>query len=679
MSRLALKVLGEFEIRDGAGRLVTVKARKNRALLAVLALSPSCSMTRERMAGLLWSDRGEAQARSSLRQALVALRKDLPDAGTSLLVIGDERVKLVPEHIEVDALQLRQLGVGRDAETLRRASALYRGALLTDCTITDPAFESWLADERRRLRDLAVGVLDKLFDHETGATRIDVAQRLVDLDPSRELSYRRLMLAYVEVGERTLALRQYETLRDMLRDELDAAPEPETEALRRRLLKNMPGNATMGLTDIRGAPLETLGLSEEVGPRSLADSKAPGDERPVIAVLPFDVFGGDSLLEEFSNGLTEDIITALSHVKAMRVIARNTTFAFKGRASDIRRIAEEVGARYVLEGSVRRSGELLRVSGQLIEATNGHHVWADRIDRRAADIFEKQDEITASIVASVQSQVIHNEGRFAALGAGPDARSPQLLAQAWQKLLILSAPSLASCQSLTKAALALDGRSALADRMMAVALYHQAYMGYVPWTLELIKDVFRHAQASVEADDADEYCHWAMAIAHLLRKEHDLSLASLARALEINPNCSLVIGSTGTVLAWAGQAEASIERNELALKLNRQDPSNFFRYFGLALAHYMAGRYTRALECARIVRQTRTDWWLGQMVVAASLGQLHGKKEAQSSVEDLQHSQPNFASMFAMLPFARFQDRDHFALGLEKAGFVQNDMTVRGP
>ena len=209
----------------------------------------------------------------------------------------------------------------------------------------------------------------------------------------------------------------------------------------------------------------------------------------------------------------------------------------------------------------------------------------------------------------------------------------------------------------------------MAHRMVAVALYHQMYMGFIPWTELTVDDVYAHGKLSVESEDTDEYSHWAMACAHLLRTQHERALASLRRALEINPNCSLAHGSIGTVLAWAGQHDASVASNEFALRINPQDPSTFFRHFGLALAHYLASRYERSLVHASAVLQMRPSWWLGQIIYAASCAQIGRRDEARPILDELMRVRPRMtASSLGILPHAHPQDRKHLLDGLRLAG-----------
>ena len=541
MAALQINLLGAFEARDAGGQALAVGARKSRALIAALALSPQSAMARESLASLLWSDRGEEQARSSLRQAIAGLRKDFATAGLPLIAESSGRLSLDLDHVEIDAIAFQREATSVDVEALGRAAALYRGDLLADTYVDDPEFDRWLAAERLRLADIAIVVLERLAAHRTGAAQIELTKRLVALNPLREASHRLLMQAYAAVGENGLALKQYEVCRDTLKSDLGVAPGEETEALRQQLLRK----------SVEYQPAESPRISTASEPPTAMNGK------PAMAVLPFSLMGGGDDMEEFADGLTEDITTGLARISSLRVIARNTMFTYKRRPVDIRSLGRELGANYVLEGSVRRSGKRIRVSAQLIEAASGHHVWAEQIDRAGVDTLALQDEITQAIAASVQTQVILNEGKTAkSAAATPSDRVAVLLARSWQRFLGLTADSLAEAKGLAERALHLDDRNGTAHRMVAAAIYHQVYMGFVPWRGQTLAELYAHAKTSIEGDDADEYCHWAMTCAHLLRKHHDRALASLRRALEINPNCSLVHGSMGTVLAWAGEAES---------------------------------------------------------------------------------------------------------------------------
>ncbi len=326
------------------------------------------------------------------------------------------------------------------------------------------------------------------------------------------------------------------------------------------------------------------------------------------------------------------------------------------------------GARYILEGSVRSSAKMIRVTAHLIDGKNQLGIWAEQIDREGCDAaFNPQDDVARSIIASVQTQIILSEDRPNAADGSAD-RAPRLLARAWLRFMGLTEESLADCLRLAERALECDPRSGKAHRLRAVALYHPTYMGFVPWTKNTIDALHKHAKIAIESDEADEYCHWAMECAQLLRSEHELAAASLRRAREINPNCSLAIGSMGTVLAWSGHYDASVQSNELALRLDPQDPSNFFRHFGLALAHYLAGRYEKAVAHARMAVQSRPGWGLAKMIYAASLAQSTRPNEAANVLSDFPLAGGKKGMAFlGVLPFAKKSDRDHLEEGLREA------------
>ena len=198
---IRLGLLGTVSLTLGDGREIEISSKKNRALLAFLALAPGHQATRERLCGLLWSDRGEEQARGSLRQSLAVLRKELGEADTLMLNTHDDVVALRPAALSIDAVEIAQLSATNDVESLRRGAALWRGELLADTTIKDQGFEDWVSAERRRLVTVAIALFEKLCAVEEGQAAIDAARRLVEFDPLREASQRALIRALAAAGE----------------------------------------------------------------------------------------------------------------------------------------------------------------------------------------------------------------------------------------------------------------------------------------------------------------------------------------------------------------------------------------------------------------------------------------------------------------------------------------------
>jgi len=422
--------------------------------------------------------------------------------------------------------------------------------------------------------------------------------------------------------------------------------------------QNVPGAGTTSAT------------SAEVAPSPAA---LPLSGRPSVAVFPFEAMAGDPELESFADGLTEDIITGLSRIRALWVIAPHTMITYKGRSIDVRVVGKELGVQYVISGSVRKAGGRIRMTAQLIETETGYHIWAAKIDRASAGLLELQDDLTQCVVASVQVQLIVSEGKAVAGNAKPATRVGDLLARSRERLYQATAGGLRDLISLTEKALALDPTNGEACRLYAAGMWHQAYRGFIPWDRTAADRVMLFAQRAVVAEDADEYSHWALALAHLMACQHDRAVVSLKRALDINPSFSLGYGTLGTVLAWGGESDESIANNELALKINPSDPMNPHRYFGLALAHYLAARYAKALENAAPVVQLRPEWWLGLIMYAVSLAQLGRTTEARAVCLDLRRAKPDMTvASLNTLPFAKATDRNHVADGLRKAGLLED-------
>ena len=292
---LQLSLLGPFDCRDCVGAPVRILARKNRAMLAVLALSPGLTMNRERLAGLLWGDRQDEQARSSLRQSLALMRKDLGMMADAVVFAKDDVVGLRSAGIVIDVAELIQLEKSDDLANIRRAADICRGELLEDYGGRDESLENWLSFERARLRQVVIRVFERLAQIESGPEALAAAHRLVGLDPLRETSHRRLMETLSGRGDRGLALRQYEELKKLLKDELGIDPAPETRALAERLAAEDKSAAFPSVVPARPQP--------------------KADMRPTLAVMPFKNLSGDSSQDYFSDGITDDIITELSRFR----------------------------------------------------------------------------------------------------------------------------------------------------------------------------------------------------------------------------------------------------------------------------------------------------------------------------------------------------------------------------
>ncbi len=435
-----------------------------------------------------------------------------------------------------------------------------------------------------------------------------------------------------------------------------------------RILKTVPRRGYAIDVPVSAATEPAAG--DEAG----AIEAAAADARASIAVLPFEAVGGadDAGLGRFADGLSEDVIAGLSRIRAVWVLAGSTLLTYKCRAADARDVGRDLDVHHVVSGRLQQVDDRLRLSVQLTETATGRQLWAATFDRPAGGGFELQDDLTQCVVASVQVQLIVSEGRAAARKAPSTAPLGDLLARSWERLYRATADGLAEAVASADKALRLDPANGEACRLLAAATWHQAYRGFIPWDGATAERVQSLAQRAVLAEDADEYSHWVQALAHLMAGQHERATVSLRRALDINPSFSLAYGTLGTVLAWAGAPEESIANNQRALKINPGDPLNPHRYFGLALAHYLAGRYGPAVDDAARAVQVLPDWWLGMTIYAASLAEAGRLAEARTVAADVGRTRPGTTlASLASLPFARAEDRDHLAQGLRKAGLPE--------
>jgi len=532
VGRLTIKLLGGFSVFDAAGDEPALPARKARALLAYLALAPAQWHGRDRLAGLLWSDRSEVQARNSLRQALASIRKLGAGLGIDVVETDGDRVRLAEGVAEIDAVEFQKLYEGDPVA----AAGLYAGELLDGFTVRDPAFQDWLAGARAALNELASETLERAVvqAERDGNPRsaIDLARRLVAVDPYCESGHRRLMELHAMSGNRAEAIRQYRSCERLLRDELGVAPCAET---------------TMLLERIRAE----AGAAEIDHPR-LA-------ERPSIAVLPFENLSADKEQEYFADGMAEDIISALSRFRWLFVIARNSTFTYKGQAVDVRQVAHELGVRYVLEGSIRKVANRIRVTAQLIDALTGKHVWSERYNRRIEDLFAVQDAITETLVGAMAPEIDAAE-RQRAERYTPDSVDTWVMFQ----------KGLAAYYETTEASLRLavktfdqvcrrDPRFAQARAFAADTRHRQSIHFEVQRKSELLAVASRLAREARELDSRDSLGFSVEARVISNQGDHEQAIRLAEEGIALNPNDWMARYALGYVLIVAGRFEAGLD------------------------------------------------------------------------------------------------------------------------
>ena len=391
--------------------------------------------------------------------------------------------------------------------------------------------------------------------------------------------------------------------------------------------------------------------------------------RPAIAVLPFDNMSGDPQQEYFSDGISEDIIAALSKLRWFFVIARNSSFTYKGRAVHMNQIAEELGVRYVLEGSVRKDGDRVRITAQLIDVVTGSHIWAERYDRDLGDMFAVQDEITEAIVASIEPQLYAAEN-FRAHRKAPDSLDAwELVMRALSHHWRLTREDNLVAQALLEQAIAIAPNYGQALGVLATSHTFNAYMGWADIT-QTVPIAERAALAAIQADNEDPWAHTALGCVYLLTRRFEDSLAELEWALRLNPNFSLARGVYGLPLAFCGEWQKAAEAADRALRMSPRDPFSALYYGVASYAQFVGRNYEEAIRLARTAIRLRSDYVGGYRLLTVSAAMAGQTDVAASALEELRRAQPNISLAWItnQMPFKRDSDRDHFVGAFRRAG-----------
>jgi adenylate cyclase len=365
----------------------------------------------------------------------------------------------------------------------------------------------------------------------------------------------------------------------------------------------------------------------------------PLPDKPSIAVLPFTNMSGDREQEYLCDGLVDDIITALSRVKWFFVIARNSSFTYKGRAVDIRQVGRELGVRYVLEGSIRKAGGRLRITGQLLEASTGNHVWADRFEGDVVDVFELQDRITESVARAIEPGVRMAEvARARAKTDNLDAYDLYLRASA--ELYDWNAESFQRAEGLLRKAIEQDGNYAEALATLAICIGTAGIDGWKP--LEpAIGEGLSLARRAAKLDHASaEVLAVAAHAEAFYRGSYERSEELAARALQLNPNSTQVRNYCGSAYCYGGDSDRAIEHLEAARRINPVDPRGFATMMSLGAAHFWAKRFEETVSWTRRVLVQHPNHSIAKRYLAASLAHLGRIEEARDVIADLLRSQP---------------------------------------
>jgi len=430
-------------------------------------------------------------------------------------------------------------------------------------------------------------------------------------------------------------------------------------------LKNITGRVRIWRWSQHEAiPIDIADLSEPV----------PGfNRRPAIAVLAFENLNRDSEQDVLGDGIAEDILTRLAMRRWLPVIARNSSFIYKGQAVDVKKVGRDLGARYVLEGSVRRSGNRVRITGQLIDSESGHHVWAERYDREIDDIFALQDEITEAVVAALEPAVGRAEMQRAQRKTPTDLSAWDLYQRGMSEMTKATHDGLRSARELFQRSARRDPNFAPPLASHVIADFIDNTLGFSADAAGMVAAAESAAQRAVSLDDLEPLAHAGLAYASFMSGKHQTAVAAGRRAIELNPSSAIGHHSLAAALYGNGMHDEAIDSARTAIRVSPNDPCLFLFLGVLSASFYMRHDYADAVETAGHAVE-RFPWYAStlrwQMM---ALAQLNRDDEAQGLLSRFLNLAPQYNLRTARHSYAfqRQVDLDHFLDGLRKAGLPE--------
>ncbi len=658
---MKIGLFGRFAVTTGDGKPVKIAGKKHQALLAYLAVSVGKAQPRERLAELLWGNRFDDLARQSLRQAISKLRKDLGDTEEKLLLSDGDDITLNNDAVSVDVEKFEKLAMTASSEALEEAVTLYGGAFLDGFNIKEKGFEDWISAQRARYEDRAGDVLSEHCLHQEAAGQISeaiaTAKKIVRLDPLCGQANRRLMHLFASNDQRSLALKQYKLCADILLKELGVEPDTRTKQLYEKIRS---GEALLSATS-----------TDTFGPKVDPNSAPPIPDTPSIAVLPFANPSSDPEDEYFADGLAEDLITALSNVRSFFVIDRSSSFTFKGRSVGVKNIGRRLGVRYVLEGSVRKAKDKVRVSAQLVEAASGNHVWADRMDGELHDIFDLQDKIVANVVGALEPRLLRVEVERIHQKRPENFDAYDLTLCGLAHMNRLSPEDTTAALDYFRRATDVDPNYARAYCCASWCYRRQVQLNGMILSEKDKVEALGLARAALQADSTDPYVLWQVGLTvALVEQDIDAALSLIDRSLAANSNSNRAWLASATVRTYTGDPVTVIEHAERAVQLSPLDTSMWVAFGALANAHIQLTNYEGATVWARRSVQLHRDNLPAHLALITSLALTGQQQEAETALRELHTMEPELtiADVLQRFPMDRYQNLQSFIKGLSKAG-----------
>jgi len=578
---LFIRLLGSLKLSDSSETQIRLAGRKDRALLAFLAMHPGSPVSRDRLVDLIWPDAADGAGRASLRQSLSTIRKALPATLASAIHADRDTVTLDTDLVETDVSALEHL---RNNETPTLAfEPLIDGVILDGLGDVSASFDTWRAGEVSRLVPLAVDVLTRMADQAEREHRFADAihhlSQAIVADPMAEAVTRRLMRLHAKSGRPEVALRHYRAFEIFMDTELGTRPDKSTQDLAR---------------DIRNARSKTSPPDHQAA--AVQDSDfAPPAVLVAAIVEPGDADG------VFALSFTECVILALARFRETPVVDLKSVKAVEDlHPGDVCEMARAVGAAYVLSGTIRRSAERLRVNAQLVDAASGRTVWADKFDAPINDILVIEDELSAKVATAIAGHIEDEAQRRARAKQPSDLAVIEWVMRGRYNLNLYTRAGEDEAKRCFTKALDLDPECVSAIAGLAISHLHDFESRSPDFTEEQLREAQAFAGRALALDENDAHARYAMASSLCYLGGHDLALQHCNRALEANPNDYLNICTMGWILTFRGDVEEGLIQNSKAINLNPYAPNICLMVSGFGLI--VRGEFDEAVRKLSMIR-----------------------------------------------------------------------------
>jgi DNA-binding SARP family transcriptional activator/TolB-like protein len=709
-----LRLIGQMEAWTLTSESVLPAGRKTRALLAVIALSAPRPALRGRLAELLWSRRPEEQARASLRQEIHRLLESLTPANSDILQVTRDHLSLRPGAVWIDVEEVMRATIAEPASL-----SLLDGDLLEDLDGIDPTFDAWLTTERERLRDRARTVAEELLREQvTPEHAIPAAQQLLSIDRAHEGAWRALMRAHADRGERGMAIQAYDRCRAVLADLLDAGPSPETQ----KLLVEIRGPSGSRMPARPAAPpvqlvppsapeaekaeqaqvavapatarVVTPATAPATAPPAAPTTAEPADDdldlpepsREIhrarggarVGVMPLQLVGTTVEESHLAPGLAEEITTALSRFRWMFVVSSSSLGRFAQDTRDETAIRRTFGVDFLLDGTIQRVRERLRITLRLLDLRAGNQVvWARRFDRQSNDLLSLQDEIASEVVAQIDPEILLIEAKRIASRPVIDANAYDLVLRALPLMNRLEHEQYIQAGAYLARAIELEPEYAAAHAWYAYWHIFLVGQGWAENTTTVMENAGNLAERAIMLDPYDAR---ALTIAGHVRAFLHRRLREAAalheRALMLNPNLPMAWALSAATYAYMGDTEEAERRNNRYKKLSPLDPHAFLFDAIFTLIHLMRRDYEAAVIAGRANTQVGALLTAGLKYYLSALGHLGRTQEAAVVRRRLLSMEPDFTVERFVLgtSLERESDKQHVAEGLRLTGIPETDV-----